>query len=96
MFETGGLVKKTLITIKIVALAVAIWVVVFHKPAVTADGANGFFIADTNWLRGIDDIEQAAREHCAAAGLTPTALEERRRLKEGFRNNSRRYYFSCQ
>lgn len=95
MFETGGLFKKVLILIKIVALAFALWVVFLHKPVVTADGPDSFFIADTNWLMNTDDIEEAAQAHCAAAGQVPTALEERRRFREGCRNNSRRYYFRC-
>lgn len=95
MFDTGGMFKKALITIKMLALAFAVWVIFIHQPTVEDDGANGLFIADTNWLKDIDDLREVAREHCAATGTAPTAFQEWRRFKEGYKNNSRRYYFSC-
>jgi len=96
MFETGGLFKKALIMIKAAALAFAIWVIFFNQPTVTDDGTNGLYIADTNWLKSVDDLRELAQEHCAATGKTPTAFQEWRRFKEGYKHNSRRYYFTCQ
>ena len=96
MFEIGGLFKKGLIAIKMAALAFAIWVIFFNQPKVTDDGSNGLYIADTNWLKSVDDLRDLARAHCAASGKTPTPFQEWRRFKEGYKRNSRRYYFTCQ
>ena len=89
MFETGGLFKKGLIAIKMAALTFAIWVIFFNQPKVSDDGSNELYIADTNWLKGVDDLRDLARAHCAATGKTPTAFQEWRRFKEGYKRNCR-------
>lgn len=87
--------KYIFIGIKVMALCLAVWIVVFDTPPVEMVADNQFYIPDTNWLMDRADYKSMAIAHCQSRGEVMSGFEAKQRFRKGSRVNRYHYHFRC-